>query len=94
MAAGEFKVIFDRCSIDDQGCKYLVSSLHKYLGTHSAVTTLLHINMRFNVIRHDGVHHLSRFLKNGCVSYLNLATTNHLSEHDTGTVHTPLGYIC
>ena len=43
MTAGEFKVYLDNCSIGDQGCKYLVSGLHKYLDTHSAVTTLLHI---------------------------------------------------
>ena len=63
MAAGEFKVNLRSCSIGDQGCKYLVSGLHKYLDTHSAVTTLLSIYMDSNVISHHGVHHLSTLLK-------------------------------
>ena len=83
MAAGEFKVNLERCSIDDQGCKYLVSGLHKCLDTHSAVTTLLNIHMRFNAISHHGVHHLSTLLKIGCIDYLNLSCNNLLSEQDT-----------
>ena len=63
MAAGEFKVNLRSYSIGDQGCKYLVSGLHKYLDTHSAVTTLLSIYMDSNVISHHGVHHLSTLLK-------------------------------
>ena len=63
MAAGEFKVNLRSCSIGDQGCKYLVSGLHKYLDTHSAVTTLLSIYMDSKVISHHGVHHLSTLLK-------------------------------
>ena len=83
MAAGEFQVNLERCSIDDQGCKYLVSGLHKCLDTHSAVTTLLNIDMRFNAISHHGVHHLSTLLKIGCIDYLNLSCNNLLSEQDT-----------
>ena len=83
MTAGEFKVDLERCSIGNQGCKYLVSGLHKCLDTHSAVTTLLHIDMNWNVIRHHGVHHLSTLLKIGCIDYLNLTYNNLLSEQDT-----------
>ena len=83
MAAGEFKTDLSGCSIGDQGCKYLVSGLHKYLDTHSAVTTLLHIEMRINDISHHGLHHLSTLLKIGCIDYLDLAFNNLLSEQDT-----------
>ena len=83
MAAGEFNVNLESCSIGDQGCKYLVSGLHKYLDTHSAVTTLLHIGMISNAISHHGVHHLSTLLKIGCIDYLDLTYNNLLSEQDT-----------
>ena len=83
MSAGEFKVILFNCSIGDQGCKYLVSGLHKCLDTHSAVTTLLHIDVMLNDISHHGVHHLSTLLKIGCIDYLDLSVNNLLSEQDT-----------
>ena len=83
MAAGEFIVEFRSCSIGDQGCKYLVSGLHKYLDTHYAVTTLLHIDVSHNDISHHGVHHLSTLLKIGCIDDLNLSGNNLLSEQDT-----------
>ena len=82
MAAGEFKVDLTSCSIGDQVCKYLVSGLHKCLDTHSAVTTLLHINIMQNDISHHGLHHLSTLLKIGCVDYLGLSYNNLLSEQD------------
>ena len=83
MAAGEFKVYLSSCSIGDQDCKYLVSGLHKYLDTHSAVTTLLNIDMSFNAISHRGLHHLSTLLKIGCIDHLDLSGNNLLSEQDT-----------
>ena len=85
MAAGEFKVNLECCRIDDQGCKYLVSGLHK---SRSAVTILLHIDMQSNTISHHGVHHLSTLLNIGCVNYLDLSY-NNLLEQDT--THAPLG---
>ena len=83
MAAGEFKVNLSQCSIGDQGCKYLVSGLHKCLDTHSAVTTLLNIDMKLNAISYHGLHHLSTLLKIGCIDYLELSGNNLLSELDT-----------
>ena len=59
MSAGEFKVDLRSCSISDQGCKYLVSGLHKCRDTHSTVITLLQIDTSFNDISHHGLHHLS-----------------------------------
>ena len=83
MAAGKFKVNLGSCSMGDQDCKYLVSGLHKCLDTHSAVTTLLHIDIMQNAISHNGVHHLSTLLKIGCIDYLGLSFNNLLSEQDT-----------
>ena len=78
MAADEFKVNLEDCSISDQDCKYLVSGLHKCLDTHSAVTTLLNMNTRNNFISHHGVHYLSTFLKIGCIDHLNLSDNDLL----------------
>ena len=83
MTAGKFKVNLRSCSFGDQGCKYLVSGLHKCLDTHSAVTTLLSINMISNGISHHGLRHLSTLLKIGCIDYLDLSGNNLLSEQDT-----------
>ena len=83
MAVGEFNVNLESCSIGDQGCKYLVRGLHKCPDTHSAVTTLLHIDMDNNAISHHGLYHLSTLLKIGCIDYLNLSGNNLLSEQDT-----------
>ena len=83
MAVGKFKVYLFECGIDDRGCKYLVNGLHKYLDTHSAVTTLLHMDMYRNAISHYGVHHLSTLLKISSVDYLRLTDNNLQSEQDT-----------
>ena len=83
MAVEEFKVNLDSCNIDDQGCKYLVSGLHKCLDTHGAVTTLLNMKMRFNVISHHGFHYLSTLLKISCIDHLDLTGSKKLSERDT-----------
>ena len=82
MAAVEFKVYLSNCSISDQGCKYLVSGLHKYLDTHSAVTTLLSMDMCNNGISHHGVHHLSTLLKLSCINVLKLFEDHLVSKLD------------
>ena len=91
MDADKFKVKLVSCSISDQGCKYLVSGLYKCLDTHiySAVTTLLTVDMRRNVIGHHGFHHLSTLLMIGCVDSLELAYNN--TESVQGTIHAPIG---
>ena len=81
MAAGEFEVNLSSCSIGDLGCKYLISGLHKYLDTHSAVTTLLSMDMSSNAISHHGVHHLSTLLKIGCIDDLRLELTMILYQN-------------
>ena len=88
MAAGEFEVNLMSCSIGDLGCKYLVSGLHEYLDTDSAVTTLLSMDMGLsNAISHHGFSHLSTLLKIGCINYLDLPFNILLSKQDT--VHAP-----
>ena len=82
MAAGEFEVNLSSCSIGDLGCKYLISGLHKYLDTHSAVTTLLSMDMSSNAISHHGVHHLSTLLKIGCIDDLDLSYNDLVSKQD------------
>ena len=83
MAAGEFEVNLRSCNIGDQGCKYLVSGLHKYLDTHSAVTTLLSMYMDSNAISHHGVmHHLSTLLKISCINVLDLSCNDLVSKQD------------
>ena len=81
MAAGEFRVNLKSCSIGDQGCKYLVSGLHKYLDTHSAVTTLLSMDM--NSICLHGVNHLSTLLKIGCINVLGIFYNDLVSKQDS-----------
>ena len=85
--AGEFNVYLRDCSIDDQGCKYLVSGLNKCLDTHSAVTTLLNLYMSRNAISHHGVHHFSTLLKIGCIYYLDLAYNNPSEQN---TIHSSI----
>ena len=78
MAAGVFKV---NLRIGKQDCKYLVSGLHKYLDTRSAVTTLLSMNMGSNAISHHEVHHLSTLLKIGCINTLEFSGNYLVSKH-------------
>ena len=82
VAAGEFKVDLGSYSVGDQGCKYLVSGLHKYLDTHSAVTTLLSMAMNNNAISHHGIHHLSTLLTIGCINVLYLSHNDLVSKQD------------
>ena len=78
VAAGQFRVNLQRCSIGDLGCKYLASGLHKYLDTDSAVTTLYIMN--HNDISCPGFSHLSTLLKIDCLS---LSNNNLQLKQDT-----------
>ena len=78
--AGEFKVNLSTCSINDQGCKYLVSGLHKCLDTHSTVTTTLSIVLFNNSIKDQGVSDLSELLQTNCIKTLNLDFNCELSD--------------
>ena len=88
IATGEFEVNLEDCNIGDHNCKYLVNGLHKCLDTHSAVTTLLNINIGFNVISNHGLHHLSTFIEIGCVNDLDFTYNKLESLQDT---HTDIG---
>ena len=86
MSTGEFEVNLDSCNIGDQGCHYLISGLHKYLDTHSAVTTLFNMNISKNTLSHQGIHHLSTLLKIGCVRFLdsdsNIKNASHTLKQE------------
>ena len=77
---GEFKVNLSGCSIGDQGCKYLVSGLHKCLDTHSTVTTTLSMNLYHNNIKQQGVSDLSELFKTDYIKTLNLDFNDELSD--------------
>ena len=84
MATGESKMSINGCNIGDQGCKYFVSGPHKYVDTHSTVTTLrlLNMDMHNNAISHHGLYIALTLLKIGCVKYLDLDSNSLLSEQD------------
>ena len=82
-AAGEFKVNLYNCSIGDQCCKYLVSGLHTYLDTHSAMNTPLKVDMRNNDFSDHGVRRLLMLCITGCINVLNLSNNHLFSKHDS-----------
>ena len=64
----EFRVILHGCSIGDQGCKFLVRGLCKYLNTQSYKNTPeLVLCISCNDIHEDGIHHIAKLLKNTSV---------------------------
>ena len=78
--AGEFEVNLSGCRIGDQGCKYLVSGLHKCLDTHRTVTTTLSIVLFNNNIKQQGVSDLSKLLQTDCIKTLNLDSNYDVSD--------------
>ena len=72
MTAAKFKVCLTDCNIGDQGCKYLVSGLHKCLDVHSAVTVLFTMDLGRNTITDWGVNYPSTLLNVGCIEDLRL----------------------
>ena len=67
--SSKFNVNLGDCNIGDQGCKYLVSGLHKNLCTHSELSTLLTVDLSNNAITDCGAH-LSTLLKVCCIEDL------------------------
>ena len=61
---GTLGVYLSRCSISDQGAKFLSLGVCKYLNTHSTVTTQLDMNLSLNDIHEEGVHHIAELLTN------------------------------
>ena len=74
VATGNFEIDLMDCCIGDQGFKYLVSGLLKYLDTHGPmITPRFMLNLRNNDITHRGVNlYLSILLKLGCIEELKL----------------------
>ena len=86
MALGKFRVELSSCSIGDQGCKYLVSGLHKFLNARSVVTTRLIINLGNNVIRDQGVQYLSILLNGDCIYHLDLGNSGFSHERNQNLI--------
>ena len=53
-------VNLDGCSIGDQGCKFLVRGLCKYLNAQSKITSQLNLNLSVNDIHEEGIHHIAQ----------------------------------
>ena len=56
-----------RCSIGDQGCKFLVRGLCKCLNAQSKITSQLNLNLSINDIHEEGIHHIAQLLQNTSV---------------------------
>ena len=79
--SGNFDVNLECCGIGDQGCKYLVSSLHKNLYANNVTSKALAMYLSDNVITDSGIHHLSKLLEVGCISDLYLGVSSHTHRH-------------
>ena len=71
--SGTFRVCLAFCSISDQGAKFLILGVRKYLNTHSTVTTQLDMDLSHNDIHEEGVHHIAELLTNTTVHQLDLS---------------------
>ena len=78
--AGKFQVSLFNCSIDDQGCKYLVKGLQTYLEIADKSTTVLDMDLSLNCIGKEGGANLSKLLQIGCVCGLQLNGNNDLLD--------------
>ena len=56
-----------RCSIGDQGCKFLVRGLCKCLNAQSEITSQFNLNLFINDIHEEGIHHIVQLLQNTSV---------------------------
>ena len=56
-----------RCSIGDQGCKFLVRGLCKCLNAQSKTTSQFKLNLFINDIHEEGIHHIAQLLQNTSV---------------------------
>ena len=76
--SGTFRVSLIRCSISDQGTKFLFLGVRKYPNTHSTVTTQLGMNLSNNDIHEEGAHHIAELLTNTIVIYKLNLSGNHV----------------
>ena len=69
-----FRVDLYGCSISDQECKFLVRGLRRCLNASSKVTSQLDVDIDYNNIKEEGIHHIADLLKNtSIVCMLNLS---------------------
>ena len=59
-----FRAYLTFCSIDDDGCKFLIRGLHKHIHFQSEVTAQLTLHLSGNIIHREGIYHIAEFLKN------------------------------
>ena len=65
--SGGFRVNLWGCSIDDQGCKFLIRGLCKCINPNSKVTSQLDVDLVNNDIHEEGIYHIAQLLKNTSV---------------------------
>ena len=75
--SAEFTVGLVRCSIGDQGCRFLVRGLCKCLNTHSKITSPLCVLLWNNGIHEEGMSHI---LENTSVVYKLVVGHNSIGE--------------
>ena len=80
----EFKVDLGWCSIDDQGCYYLISYLCKCGDIQTGINAVLNVKLRNNRIYPQGVKHLSKLIR--YTIKLNLIMNQHISDEGTSYI--------
>ena len=78
--ASEFQVSLYNCSIDDQGCRYLIKALQKYVDNPGESTTVLNINLKMNCIGEKRSDYLSELFQTCCIGALYLNGNSSLSD--------------
>ena len=68
------------CSIGDQGCKFLVRGLCKCLNAQSKITSPLNLNLQYNDIHEEGIHHIAQLLQNTSVVRELVLTGNPIGD--------------
>ena len=78
--AGEFQVNLYNCSIDDQGCRYLIKALQKCIDNPGESTTVLNLNLKMNCIGPEESDYLSKLFQTCCIGALYLSGNSSLSD--------------
>jgi hypothetical protein len=77
----EFQVHLHNCSIDDQGCRYLVKGLQKSRGDPNESTTVLYMNLKINCIGEEKSDYLSQLIQTCHIGALHLNGNSTLSDN-------------
>ena len=79
-SVGEFQVNLHNCSIDDQGCRYLIKGLQKSIDDPKQSTTVLNVNLKMNYIGEKKVDYLSKLFQTCRIGALYLNANSDLSD--------------